>query len=87
MNEPQPGSSGSLPAGNGYQASSEDLYPFYTRAVEALTGVRDGRPTCPAAAPTSLADACAYPQQASVSRQSIFFEPLAYGTCSTSRSR
>jgi endoglycosylceramidase len=78
MNEPQPGSSGSLPAGNGYQASSEDLYPFYTRAVEALTGVRDGRPTCPVAAPTSLGDACAYPQQASVSRQSIFFEPLAY---------
>ncbi len=78
MNEPQPGSSGSLPASNGYQASSEDLYPFYTRAVEALTGVRDGRPTCPAAAPTSLDDACAYPQQASVSRQSIFFEPLAY---------
>ncbi len=78
MNEPQPGSKGSLPAANGYQASSEDLYPFYTRAVEALTGVRDGRPTCPAAAPTSLGDACAYPQQATVSRQSIFFEPLAY---------
>ena len=47
MNEPQPGSSGSLPAGNGYQASSEDLYPFYTRAVEALTGVRDGRADLP----------------------------------------
>jgi endoglycosylceramidase len=78
MNEPQPGSKGSLPAANGYQASSEDLYPFYTRAVEALTGVRDGRPTCPAAVPTSLGDACAYPQQATVSRQSIFFEPLAY---------
>jgi endoglycosylceramidase len=78
MNEPQPGSSGSLPAANGYQASSDDLYPFYTRAVEALTGVRDGRPTCPAATPTSLSDACAYPQLASVSRQSIFFEPLAY---------
>ncbi len=78
MNEPQPGSSGSLPAANGYQASSEELYPFYTRAVEALTGVRDGRPTCPASAPTSLSGACAYPQQASVSRQSIFFEPLAY---------
>ena len=48
MNEPQPGSIGSTPAGNGYQASSQDLYPFYTRAIEALTGVRDGRPTCPA---------------------------------------
>ena len=53
MNEPQPGSIGSTPAGNGYQASSQDLYPFYTRAIEALTGVRDGRPTCPAGAPTS----------------------------------
>jgi endoglycosylceramidase len=78
MNEPQPGSNGSLPAGNGYDASSQELYPFYTRAIEALTGVRDGRPTCPAAQPTSLADACAYPQLASVERQQIFFEPIAY---------
>ena len=78
MNEPQPGSLGSLPAANGYQASSQELYPFYTRAVEALTGVRDGRPTCPASAPTSLSNSCAYPKLASVSRQQIFFEPLAY---------
>ena len=78
MNEPQPGSIGSTPAGNGYQASSQDLYPFYTRAIEALTGVRDGRPTCPAAAPTSLTDSCAYPRLASVTRQQIFFEPIAY---------
>ena len=78
MNEPQPGSIGSTPAGNGYQASSQDLYPFYTRAIEALTGVRDGRPTCPASAPTSLTGACAYPPLASVSRQQIFFEPIAY---------
>ena len=66
------------PAENGYQASSQDLYPFYTRAIEALTGVRDGLPTCPATAPTSLTGACAYPQLASVHRQQIFFEPLAY---------
>jgi endoglycosylceramidase len=78
MNEPQPGSTSSLPAANGYQASSQDLYPFYTRAIEALTGVRDGRPTCPADTPTSLSNACAYPKLASVSRQQIFFEPLAY---------
>lgn len=78
MNEPQPGSIGSVPAGNGYQASSQDLYPFYTRAIEALTGVRDGRPTCPETAPTSLTGSCAYPQLASVNRQQIFFEPLAY---------
>ena len=77
MNEPQPGSNGSLPAANGYDASSQELYPFYTRAIEALTGVRDGRPTCPAAQPTSLAGACAYPQLASVAHQQIFFEPIA----------
>lgn len=78
MNEPQPGSTGSTPAANGYQASSQDLYPFYTRAIEAMTGVRDGRPTCPATAPTSLAGTCAYPQLASVAHQQIFYEPLAY---------
>jgi len=78
MNEPQPGSNGALPAGNGYDASTQELYPFYTRAVEALTGVRDGRPTCPTAQPTSLSDSCAYPQLASVVRQQIFFEPIAY---------
>ena len=78
MNEPQPGSLGSLPAANGYQASNQELYPFYTRAIEALTGVRDGLPTCAAGAPTSLSNTCAYPKLASVSRQQIFFEPLAY---------
>jgi endoglycosylceramidase len=78
MNEPQPGSMSSLPAADGYQASSQELYPFYTRAIEALTGVRDGLPTCPADTPTSLSNACAYPKLASVSRQQIFFEPLAY---------
>ncbi len=61
MNEPQPGSTGSTPAGNGYQASSQDLYPFYTRAIEALTGVRDGKPTCPASAPTSLTNVVRIP--------------------------
>ena len=78
MNEPQPGSTGPTPAANGYQASSQDLYPFYTRAIEALTGVRDGRPTCPQTAPTSLTGSCAYPQLASADRQQVFFEPLAY---------
>ena len=78
MNEPQPGSTGSTPAGNGYQASSQHLYPFYTRAIEALTGVRDGKPTCPASTPTSLTNACAYPQLTSVAHQQVFYEPLAY---------
>ncbi len=78
MNEPQPGSIGSTPAANGYQASSQDLYPFYRRAIEAITGVRDGLPTCPVATPTSLAGTCAYTQLAAVNRQQVFFEPLAY---------
>jgi endoglycosylceramidase len=78
MNEPQPGSLGSTPAANGYTSSSQDLYPFYKRAIEALTGVRDGLPTCPATSPTSLTGTCAYPQLSSVNRQQIFFEPLAY---------
>jgi hypothetical protein len=78
MNEPQPGSISSLPVANGYQASSQELYPFYTRAIEALTGVRDGKPTCSSDAPTSLTNACAYPPLASVRHQQIFFEPLAY---------
>jgi endoglycosylceramidase len=78
MNEPQPGSLGSTPAANGYTSSAQDLYPFYKRAIEALTGVRDGLPTCATSAPTSLTDACAYPQLSSVTRQQIFFEPLAY---------
>jgi endoglycosylceramidase len=78
MNEPQPGSLGSTPAADGYTASSQDLYPFYKRAIEALTGVRDGLAKCPSTAPTSLTNACAYPELASVQHQQIFYEPLAY---------
>jgi endoglycosylceramidase len=76
MNEPQVGTIASLPIENVYQSSSQDLYPFYKKAIEALTGVRDGEATCPTSAPNS--DSCAYPQLASVSRQQIFFEPLAW---------
>lgn len=78
MNEPQPGSLSSLPVENLYQAAARDLYPFYRRAIEALTGVRDGLATCPRSSPTSLPGACAYPPLAHVRRQEIFFEPLAY---------
>ena len=87
MNEPQPGSLGSLPAANGYQASSQELYPFYTRAVEALTGVRDGLPTCPASAPTRCrtpAPIRSWPRSAA-SRSSSSRSPT--GTCWTSRCR
>ena len=88
MNEPQPGSLGSLPAANGYQASSQELYPFYTRAIEALTGVRDGLPTCPASAPTSLTEHLRLPEAGvgvAASRSSSSRWPT--GTWSTSRCR
>jgi len=78
MNEPQPGSLSSVPLSNLYESSAHDLYPFYKRAIEALTGVRDGLPTCPASAPTSLDNHCAYPALAHATRQLMIFEPLAY---------
>ncbi len=78
MNEPQPGSLASVPLENLYQATSEDLFPFYQRVIEALTGVRDGLTTCPASAPTSSTGSCAYPAQAHVTAQQIFVEPVAY---------
>ena len=46
--------------------------------IEALTGVRDGRPTCPVDQPTSLSGSCAYPALAHVDRQSMFYEPLGF---------
>jgi hypothetical protein len=78
MNEPQPGSLATVPLPNLYDASTQDLYPFYKRVIEALTGVRDGLPTCPTSAPTSLDNSCAYPTLAHATRQLMIFEPLAY---------
>jgi hypothetical protein len=78
MNEPQPGSVSALPVENLYQATAQDLFPFYQRVVEALTGVRDGLPTCPTATPSSMTNACAYPKLADVTHQQIFVEPIAY---------
>jgi endoglycosylceramidase len=78
MNEPQPGSLASLPVENLYQASAQDLFPFYQRVIEALTGVRDGLPTCPNSAPSSMTNECAYPKLADVTHQQIFVEPIAY---------
>jgi hypothetical protein len=78
MNEPQPGALSALPVENLYQASSQDLFPFYQRVIEALTGVRDGLPTCPASDPSSMTNACAYPKLADVTHQQIFVEPIAY---------
>jgi endoglycosylceramidase len=78
MNEPQPGSLSAIPLENLYTASTHDLFPFYQRVIEALTGVRDGLSTCPNSQPTSLSNACAYPGLADVSHQQIFVEPMAY---------
>ena len=55
MNEPQPGSSASLPFTNLYNFSDQQLLPFTERAIEALTGVRDDKPTCPASDPSGTA--------------------------------
>ncbi len=55
MNEPLPGSSAALPLANLYDFSDQQLLPFTERAIEALTGVRDGKPTCPADDPSGTA--------------------------------
>jgi hypothetical protein len=41
--------------------STDYLYPFYALTIQALTGVRDGKPTCPSTSPVSLDSQCAYP--------------------------
>ena len=53
--------------------SKEKLYPFYARAIQAITGTRDGLPTCDAARP--MADGCAFPPLASFDRL-VLFEPM-----------
>ena len=42
MNEPLPGLDIQI-----FGFASQFLYPFYARVIQALTGVRDGKPTCP----------------------------------------
>jgi len=55
MNEPQPGTSAALPFTNLYDFSDQQLLPFTERAIEALTGVRDDKPTCPSSDPSGTA--------------------------------
>ncbi len=58
--------------------AEQQLYPFYRRAIEALTGVRDGLPTCPAGRPSSMDLTCAYPSMGLDDRRHmVFFEPNA----------
>jgi len=69
MNEPQSGETDLA------DFAPDLLYPFYRRAIEALTGVRDGLSTCAAAAPTGAT--CAYPALLHDTRHLVFFEPAA----------
>ncbi len=71
MNEPPPGFNFDL-----IDFSRSLLYPMYTRVIQALTGVRDGLPTCPSSQPNSRD--CAYPSLGvEDNRHLIFFEPMA----------
>lgn len=72
MNEPQPGAGDLWP----WSFASSQLYPFYTRTIQALTGEDDGKPTCGATVPLNAS--CAYPD-AGVrdTRHLIFIEPCA----------
>lgn len=70
MNEPLPGSHLDL-----VDFADNFLFQFYKRTIQALTGVRDGLPDCPATAPGS--SGCAYPDLGIHSRQLMFFEPTA----------
>jgi len=73
MNEPEPGTT--LPP---LVFAAEFLYPFYKRAVQALTGERDGLPDCVPGASYFNSSACAYPDLGvRDTRHPIFFEPSA----------
>lgn len=72
MNEPLPGLDVNL-----FGFSGRVLYPFYGRLVQAVTGVRDGLPSCPASDPISLADNCAYPVLGLHTDRLIVCEPMA----------
>jgi len=68
MNEPLPGL---LPPG---AFSTTNLYPFYRRVIDALTGLSDGLP-CPTSLPAT--PACGYPDlKVHDTRHAFFFEPM-----------
>lgn len=71
MNEPQPGTNIDQ-----YTFSSNYLYPFYKRVIQAIAGVRDDLPDCPKHAPTGIG--CAYPNLGiNDNRHLFFFEPTS----------
>ena len=77
MNEPGPGSSAPLPFTNLYDFSDQQLLPFTERAIEALTGVRDDKPTCPASDPSGTAATAAL-ARAVVPQVPSEVDPCAY---------
>ncbi|CAF2778703.1 unnamed protein product [Rotaria sp. Silwood2] len=71
MNEPQPGT-----YIDQYTFSSNYLYPFYKRVIQAITGVRDNLPDCPKHAPTGTN--CSYPNLGINDKRHLFFvEPTS----------
>lgn len=73
MNEPQPGEFDLM------AMARDRMYPFYARVIQAVTGVRDGLPTCPAEMPTSGDGSCAYPDLGvRDTRHAFYFEPNAF---------
>jgi hypothetical protein len=86
MNEPLPGVS--LTNLNPFSFANATLYPFYRRLAQALTGVRDDRPTCHADQPWPVCNGapvlcrrtedlrCAVPDLDVHTKQMLFFEPV-----------
>ncbi len=71
MNEPQPGT-----YIDQYAFATDQLYPFYQRVIQAITGVRDNLPDCPKDAPTGIN--CSYPSLGINDQRHLFFvEPTA----------
>jgi len=88
MNEPLPGLDLRLA-----EFSADYLYPFYARTIQAVTGVRDGLPSCPCeitpGGPTTalrvscsngsspVSRECAYPDLGLRTTKLMAFEPMA----------
>jgi len=70
LNEPPPS------VINVFDWPDDDLYPFYRRVVQAITGFDDGRPTCPDDKP--IGEFCAFPDlNVHDTKHIIFVEPMA----------
>lgn len=72
LNEPQMGSKLLNPV----SFADKWLYPFYRRVIQAITGVRDGLPTCAATVPMN--SSCAYPSLLGDTQHIFMFEPSAF---------